>query len=116
MNKRKRNVKKVSTNSKSLTSSGYSRAKKAKIRSRERMQKIALSQAKRYLIYALLAYLGSELVKFLIYSVFFRSESTPSGILFLLVIYLQTGLLIMTFVFFVMAVYKTLKRLLTEEF
>ena len=80
------------------------------------MKKIALSQAKRYLIYALAAYLASELVKFLIYSVFFTGESTPGGILFLTFIYLQTGLLIITFVFFVLAVYKTLKRLLTEEF
>lgn len=117
MSKHKRNVKKNrSSNTGSLASSSYSRAKKAKIRSRERMQKIALSQAKRYLIYALAAYLASELVKFLIYSVFFRGGSTPGGIIFLLVIYLQIGLLIMTFVFFVLAVYKTLKRLLTEEF
>lgn len=95
--------------------SGYTRSQKAKLRSRERMQKIALTQAKRYLIYALASFLLAQLVKFLTYSVLFRGDYTPGGFWFLLVIYLQTGLLILTFVFFVLAVFKTLQRLLTEE-
>ena len=98
-----------------LADSGYSRTKKASIRSRERMERISMTRAKKYLLYMLASFLLAQLVKFFIYIVLFTGESTPGGIWFLLVIYLQTGLLILTFVFFVLAVFNTLKRLLTEE-
>lgn len=98
-----------------LGSSGYTKTQKVSIRSKERMQRLSMTRAKKYLLYMLASFLLAQTVKFLIYNVLFRSESTPSGIWFLLVIYLQTGLLIMTFVFFVLAVFNTLKRLLTEE-
>ncbi len=99
-----------------LGGSGYSTAKKMSIRSRERMQRLSMSRAKKYLLYMLASFVLAQVVKFLIYNVLFRGESTPGGVWFLLVIYLQTGLLILTFVFFVLAVFNTLKRLLTEEF
>ena len=116
----KKSTRKVSTSRngslKNMSSSGYSRTQKAKIRSRERAQRLALSQAKRYLLYALGCFLGVQLIKFLLYSVLYRGEASPTGFVFLLVVYLQTGLLLMTFVFVVMAAFKTLQRLLTEEF
>jgi len=112
----KRNVKRTSSpNLKSIGRSSYTRAQKAQIRSRERAKKIALTKAKIYLLYAVGCFLAAQLIKYLLYSVLFRAEATPSGTMFLLVIYIQTGLLLATFVFLVMAVFKTLQRLLTEE-
>ncbi len=93
-----------------------SRVVKAKIRSRERFQKLAMSQAKKYIVYSLLSFLAAQMIKFLLYSVLFTGDSTPTGLAFLIVVYLQTGLLMLTFVFFVLAVLKSLQRLLTEEF
>ncbi|MBA3679017.1 hypothetical protein H0W80_02410 [Candidatus Saccharibacteria bacterium] len=95
--------------------SGYTKKQKAKLRYQQRAQKIALTQSKRYLIYALGCFLIAQTIKFVFYSIIFRGEATPGGIWFLFVIYLQTGLLLMTFIFFILAIFKTLVRLLTEE-
>jgi hypothetical protein len=103
-------------NLKSSVSSGYSRAQKAKIRSKQRAQKLALTQAKKYLIYAVVCFILVQIVKFVMYGILFTGDNSPTGFGFLLVAYLQTGLLLLTFVFFVLAIFKTLQRLLTEEF
>jgi len=95
--------------------SGNTKTQKTKLRYQQRAQKIALTQAKRYLIYALSCFLLVQIIKFVFYSIIFKGDATPGGIWFLFVIYLQTGLLLMTFIFFILAIFKTLVRLLTEE-
>lgn len=104
-----------SGNLKTIGSSGYSRSQKARIRSRERANKLALTKAKRYLIYALACYVLIQIIKYITYNVAFRGETSLEGFGFLLVAYVQTGLLLLTFIFIILAVFKTLQRLLTEE-
>ena len=113
-NKSRRVKNDKSTNFKHLSGAGYSRSQKARIRSSQRASKIAITKARQYLIYAIGCFLAIQLIKFIMYSVVFTGESSPSGLVFLFIIWLQTGLLLATFVFFVMATIKTLTRLLTE--
>ncbi len=113
---KRRVTKPKNTKVRHIGSSGYSLAQKAKIRSRERAQRLALSQAKKYLLYALGCFLAVQAIKFVMYSILFTGESSPEGFAFLMVAYLQTGLLLLTFIFLVLAIFKTLQRLLTEEF
>ncbi len=95
-------------------SSGYTKTKKAKLRSRQLAQKLTVTQAKKYLLYALLCFLSAQLIKFILYSVLFTGDTSPSGIIFLLIVYLQIGLLLFTFVFIVLAIFKALQRLFIE--
>ena len=116
MKSTKRHVKNSYQSSIKLSSNSYSKTEKARIRSRERFQRLALTQARRYLLYALGCFLSVQLIKFVLYSILFRGDSSPTGTWFLMVVYLQTALLLMTFIFVILAVFKTLQRLLTEEF
>lgn len=103
-----------SSDIKYMSNSGYSKAKKAQIRSSQRAGKLAITKARRYLLYAIGCFLAIQLIKFVMYSIVFTGESSPSGLIFLFVIWLQTGLLVATFVFVVMATFKALSRLITE--
>lgn len=112
-----RKVKKRSVNNRftiSSKQSGYNRAQKARLRSQQRAKKLVVTQAKRYLIYSVGCFLSSQAVKFILYTVLFRGDSSPTGFGFLLIVYIQTGLLLFTFIFFVLAVFKGLQRLFNE--
>lgn len=115
MRSKSRTVKRSkSTDIKHLSSSGYTKSQKARIRSSQRASRLAMTKARQYLLYALGCFLAIQLIKFVMYSVVFTGESSPSGLVFLFVIWLQTGLLLATFVFVVMATIKALSRLITE--
>ena len=115
MKTNKRTVKKSrSEDIKYLSNSGYTRAQKAKIRSSQRASRLTMSKARQYLLYSAGCFLAIQLVKFIMYSVIYTGESSPSGLVFLFIIWLQTGLLVAAFIFFVMSVFKALSRLVTE--
>lgn len=110
-----RKVKRQSSTSyqKSRTS-GTSTHKKLAIRARERANHISMSKAKRNLVLALISFVLAQVVKFVAYSVIWPGSTSPTGIPFTIVIYLQVGLLLLTFIFFVMAIFRTLQRVLRE--
>lgn len=115
MSSKSRTVKRSkSTGIKHLSSSGYTKSQKARIRSSQRASRLAMTKARQYLLYALGCFFAIQVIKFVMYSVVFTGESSPSGLVFLFVIWLQTGLLLATFVFVVMATIKALSRLITE--
>lgn len=110
-----RRVKKSNNSKVSLSSrSGYSRSQKAKLRSKQLAQRLTVTQAKKYILYAVICFFSSQVIKFLLYSVLFTGDSSPTGIVFLIIVYIQTGLLLFTFVFFVLAIFKALQRLFIE--
>lgn len=94
--------------------SGYSLKQKASIRSRERLNRIAITKAKKYLIFALASFVFAQIIKYFANNVLWGGSETPSGALFLLVTYLQIGLLLFTFIFVVSAAYQALKRIFSE--
>lgn len=115
MNNKKRVVKRSkSSDVKYFTSSGYTRSQKVKIRSTQRASRLAMTKARKYLLYAISCFVSIQIIKFIMYSLIYTGDSSPSGIIFLFVIWLQTCLLLATFVFFVLSVFKTLSRLVTE--
>lgn len=115
MRSKTRTVNRTKSNDiKYMSNSGYSKAKKARIRSLQRANKLAMSKARQYLIYAIGCFISIQLIKFIMYSIVFTGDSSPSGLVFLFIIWLQTGLLVATFVFIVMATIKALSRLLKE--
>lgn len=116
MSSTKRRVKKPRVSGyANLSTPRYSKTQKAQIRSAQRAKKLALTQARKYLVYAIACFLSSQLIKFLLYSVVYRGDSAPPDWLFALVVYIQIGLLLATFVFMVMAAFKALQRIFTEE-
>jgi len=95
-------------------SSGYTLKQKASIRSRERLNKLAVTKARKYLLFALITFVLTQIIKFLTNSVFWNGGETPTGVLFLFVTYLQIGLLLFTFIFLVSAAYQALKRIFSD--
>jgi len=95
-------------------SSGYTLKQKASIRTRERLNRLAITKARRYLLFALATFVFVQIVKYLANSIFWPGSQSPTGILFLFVTYLQIGLLVFTFIFLVSAAYQALKRIFSE--
>ena len=115
MNNKKRYVKRSkSSDMKYLSNSGYTKSQKVKIRSSQRASRLAMTKARKYLLYAVGCFVSIQVIKFIMYSLIYTGDTSPSGIIFLFVIWLQTGLLLATFIFFVLSIFKTLSRLVTE--
>lgn len=115
MKAKKRTVKKTTSKGvKYLNSSGYTKAQKTRIRSSQRVNKLALTKSRKYLLYAIGCFLAIQLIKFVMYSVIYKGESDPSGMVFLFFVWFQTALLFATFIFFVLAIFKALTRIISE--
>ncbi len=114
MHMKKRKVSITQGNNIVAQSSGYTLKQKASIRSRERLNKIAVTKARKYLILAVGSFVLTQIVKFIANNVLWSSGETPSGVLFLFVTYLQIGLLLFTFIFLVSAAYQALKRIFSD--
>jgi hypothetical protein len=95
-------------------SSGYNLKQKASIRRRERLNRLAITKARKYLLFALACFIFVQIIKYFANSVLWPSTETPTGILFLFVTYLQIGLLLFTFIFIVSAAFQALKRIFSE--
>lgn len=115
MSSKKRKVKRDRYHQSSLGATRYTKAQKAQIRSAQRAKKLAITQARKYLVYAVACFLSAQLIKFILYSLIFRDADPPSW-LFGFIVYIQIGLLMATFVFLVLAAFKALARILTEEY
>lgn len=96
------------------SSSGYNTKEKASIRAKERLNRLAITKARKYLLIALACFVLVQIIKYLANNVFWSSSQTPSGVLFLFITYLQMGLLLFTFLFLVAAAYQALKRMLSD--
>lgn len=94
--------------------SGYNMKQKASIRSRERLNRLAITKARKYFLFAIATFVFAQIVKYLANSVLWPSSETPTGILFLFITYLQIGLLVFTFIFMVVAAFQALKRIFSE--
>lgn len=116
MSNNKRKVNRTSYQQSTLKTPRYTKTQKAQIRSAQRARKLALTQARKYFVYAIACFITAQLIKFVLYNIFFRGTSSPPDWLFSLIVYIQIGLLFATFVFLVLSAFKALTRILTEEY
>ncbi|MBI2798334.1 hypothetical protein HYX70_03510 [Candidatus Saccharibacteria bacterium] len=69
-------------------------------------------KARHFLMMALLCFLLTQVIKFVLYSIIFRGEATPAGAVFSFVVYVQIVLLLSAFGFLIIACIKALRGLI----
>lgn len=69
------------------------------------------TKTRRYIVYGVGSLLLMQLVKYIVYNFIYIGTETPGGIAFLIIIYLQTGLMIASLGFFVAAALAYLRSL-----
>lgn len=91
---------------------------KAKIKSKpSRQQMVAAARqlnrtkTRRYIVYGVGCILFMQLVKYFVYNFIYVGQETPGGIAFLIIIYLQTGLMVASLGFFAAAAIAYLRSL-----
>ena len=68
-------------------------------------------KARHFLIMAIVCFVFTQLIKFVLYSIVFRGDATPVGFGFTIIVYIQIVLLLAAFAFLVIACLKALQNL-----
>ncbi len=69
-------------------------------------------KARHYLLMAVVCFVLTQVIKFVLYSVVFRGDATPTGLAFTAIVYVQIVLLLAAFAFVILAALKALRQLL----